>query len=176
MKILKWLLGLVIALAVVVFGGALLIDPAYQVERTVRVNAAPDRIDPLIDSSAGWAQWGVWYQRDPQMKVTEQVATRGTGAAWSWTSETQGNGAMRLTDVKPGQQVAYELSIEGFAPSQGEIVLAPEGDATNVTWRMHGTMDNLVGRWFGLFMDKLVGPDFEAGLANLKTLAEQPAG
>ncbi|MCP5271344.1 MAG: SRPBCC family protein [Burkholderiaceae bacterium] len=175
MKILKFLLGLVVLLAAAVFGGALLIDPAYEVSRSVQVQAAPEKIYPLVDSSAGWSRWGVWYQRDPQMKVTETGAARGAGAAWSWTSESQGNGAMTLTAAEPPQRVAYELRIDGFAPSQGDLTLVPDGAATRVTWRMHGTMDNLLGRWFGLFMERLVGPDFDAGLANLKALAEQPA-
>jgi hypothetical protein len=142
---------------------------------TVRVNASPDRIAALVDSSQGWSTWGVWYRRDPKMKVTETGPARGAGAAWSWISESQGNGAMRLTEVQPGRMVAYELTIEGFDPSQGDVTLTPEGHATHVTWHMHGTMGPGVARWFGLFMDRLVGPDFEAGLANLKALAETPA-
>ena len=175
MKLVKIALGLVVLFAAVVFGGALLIDPAYAVSRSVQVQAPPERVYALVDSSTGWARWGVWYQRDPQMKVTETGAARGAGAAWSWISESQGNGAMTLTAAEPPQRVAYELRIEGFAPSQGDLTLQPQGDGTRVTWRMHGTMDNGVGRWFGLFMDRLVGPDFDAGFANLKALADQPA-
>ena len=175
MKLVKIALGLVVLLVAAVLGGALLIDPAYAVSRSVQVQASPERVYALIDSSAGWARWGVWYRRDPQMKVTETGANRGAGAAWSWTSESQGSGAMTLTAAEPPQRVAYELRIEGFAPSQGDLTVEPDGAATRVTWRMHGTMDNLLGRWFGLFMERLVGPDFDAGLANLKALAEQPA-
>ena len=173
-KLLKWLLGLVAALALLVFGGALLIDPGYAVTRSVLVNTPPERIFPLVESPKGWARWGVWYRRDPQMQVTMSGAEHGAGAAWSWTSESQGNGAMRLTEVQPGQRVAYELAIEGFDPSQGDVTLTPEAGATRVTWRMQGRISSLPARWFGLFMDRLVGPDFVEGLANLKALAEQP--
>lgn len=174
MKLIKIALGLIVLLAAVVFGGALLIDPAYAVSRSVQVQAPPEKVYALVDSSAGWARWGVWYQRDPQMKVTDTGAARGAGAAWSWTSESQGNGAMTLTDVQPGQRVAYELRIKGFDASQRVIELAPMGSGTQVTWRMHGRMSSLMARWFGFFMDRLVGGDFEGGLANLKALAEQP--
>ena len=174
-KLLKWLLGLVAALALLVFGGALLIDPDYAVSRSVRVNAPPERIYPLLDSSQGWARWGVWYRQDPQMKVTATGADRGAGAAWSWVSDSQGNGAMRLTEARPGERVAYELTVEGFDPSQGDLTLVPEDGATRVTWRMQGRMGSLGFRWFALFMDRMVGPDFDAGLAQLKALAEQPA-
>lgn len=171
---LKLLAGLVIALVVLFFGGALMLPADYAVSRSVQVNAPPERIMPLIDSSKGWARWGVWYRKDPKMKISESGAPSGAGAAWSWTSESQGNGAMTLTEVQPGQRVAYELRIEGFDASQGAIELAPTGSATQVTWRMHGRMSSLSARWFGYFMDRLVGGDFEGGLSNLKALAEQP--
>ena len=80
MKLVKIALGLVVLLVAAVLGGALLIDPAYAVSRSVQVQASPERVYALIDSSAGWARWGVWYRRDPQMKVTETGATRGAGA------------------------------------------------------------------------------------------------
>lgn len=172
--LLKLLAALVIALAVLVFGGALMLPAEYAVSRSVQVNAAPERIMSLVDSPKGWARWGVWYRNDPKMKIVESGAASGAGAAWSWTSESQGNGAMTLTEVQPGQRVAYELRIEGFDPSQGAIELAPAGGGTQVTWRMHGRMGSLPARWFGFFMDRLVGGDFEGGLANLKALAEQP--
>ncbi len=175
MKILKFLLGLIVVLAGVLFGGALLIDPSYAVSRSVLVQAAPEKIFALVDSSRGWSRWGVWYRRDPQMKVTDSGAAQGAGAAWSWTSDSQGSGAMHLTEVQPPRRVAYELAIDDFDPSQGDLTLDPEAGATRVTWRMHGRMSSLIGRWFGLFMDRLVGPDFAAGLANLKALAEAPA-
>jgi uncharacterized protein YndB with AHSA1/START domain len=174
MKVLKLLLGVVAGLAVLVFGGAMLIDPGYAVTRSVLVNAPPERIYPLVESPKGWASWGVWYRRDPQMQVTKSGPEQGVGAAWSWTSESQGNGAMRLTEVQPGERVAYELAIEGFDPSQGDVTLRPEAGATRVTWHMHGRVSTLFARWFALFMERLVAPDFDAGLANLKALAEQP--
>lgn len=173
MKILKALLGLSTLLVGILLVGALAMSPDYAVSRTIVIKAPADKIYPLIDSSQGWASWGVWYRKDPQMQVKNSGAAQGVGAAWSWTSESQGNGSMKLTAALPGQKVTYELQIDDFDPSQGEITLTPEGGATRVTWRMNGRMGKLVFRWFGLFMDKLVGPDFEGGLANLKQLAEK---
>jgi Polyketide cyclase / dehydrase and lipid transport len=173
-KILRALAIALAALAALVFGGGMLLKEDYRVERSVVVNAPAEKIYPLLDSSKGWSSWGVWYRKDPQMQVIDTQAMQGVGAAWSWTSKSQGNGAMKLTQATPGQRVAYELSIEGFDPSTGELSLAPEGTQTKVTWVMQGRMSNTMGRWFGLFMDRLVGPDFEQGLTNLKDLAEKP--
>ncbi len=173
MRALKILLAVLMALAVLVFGGGLLLKKDYRVERSIVVKAPADKVYALIDSSQGWAKWGVWYQRDPKMQVTELKAGRGVGAEWKWTSESQGNGAMKLTAAVPSQKVGYELTVEGFDASSGELLLAPEGTNTRVIWVMQGRMSGPVSRWFGLFMDRLVGPDFEGGLVNLKSLAEK---
>lgn len=173
MKLLNALLALVAALLLIVFGGGQFLAADYRVERSTRVQAPPAKVYALIDSSKGWASWGVWYRRDPQMKVSESGSAQGVGAVWTWTSESQGNGRMKLTGAKPERKIAYELAIDDFDPSQGEIELTPEAGGTHVRWTMHGRMSNTIGRWFALFMDRLVGPDFETGLANLKQLAEK---
>lgn len=167
--------GLVLGLlALIVLGGGLLLKSAYRVERSVLVKAAPERIYAQIDSAAGWQRWGVWYRRDPQMQQSSSGPAQGAGASWTWTSKSQGNGSLRLTAAEAPHRVAYELRIEDFAPSTGELRLEPEGDSTRVIWLMQGDMGaNPIGRWAGLFMDRLVGPDFDAGLANLKQLSEQ---
>ena len=165
--------GSALLAAVLVIGGWLL-NPAYRVERSLLIHAPAERIYPHLDSSAGWQRWGVWYRRDTQMQITPQGERQGRGAAWQWTSSSQGNGRMELTEVDPGRRVAYVLQIDEFAPSQGELRLEPEGEATRVIWLMQGDVGaNPLNRWFALFMDRLVGPDFEAGLGHLKTLAEQ---
>ncbi len=172
MKLVQALVALVGGLILVLMVGSLMLSPDYAVSRSVLVNAPAAKIYPLIESSKGWASWGVWYRKDPQMQVTETGVEKGIGAAWRWKSESQGNGSMKLTAAVPDQKVGYELAIDDFDPSQGELSLAAEGQATRVTWTMQGHMSSRSGRWFALFMDKLVGPDFEAGLANLKQLAE----
>lgn len=165
--------GLALLVALLVLGGWLL-NPLYRVERSLLVNAPAERIYPHLDSPAGWQRWGVWYRRDAAMQVTTSGQPQGAGAAWSWTSASQGTGRLELTEVDPGRRVAYVLQIDDFAPSQGELRLEPEGTATRVIWLMQGDVGaNPLKRWLALFMDRLVGPDFEAGLGQLKTLVEQ---
>lgn len=173
MTILKWLLAIVALLALVVFGGGQFLRADYHVERSIVINAPADKVYGLIDSSKGWASWGVWYRKDPQMQVTDSGVSQGLGASWSWKSKTQGNGSLKLTTAEPGRKIAYELQMEDFDPSGGELLLSPEGSGTKVVWVCKGTMSNVVGRWFALFMDKMLGPDFEGGLANLKQVAEK---
>ena len=156
MRFLKISLAVVALLAMLLFGGGLLLKKDYRVERSVVVNAPADKVYALIDSGQGWARWGVWYQRDPKMQLTELNSVRGVGAAWSWKSESEGHGTMRLTAAVPGQKVGYDLAIEGFDASNGELLLASEAQGTRVIWVMQGRMTGPVSRWFGLFMDRLL--------------------
>ena len=82
---------------------------------------------------------------------------------------------MVFTGADPARRLAYELHFEDFdTVSAGELRFAPEAGGTRVTWVMNGDMGgNAMWRWMGLFADRMVGKDFEAGLANLKTLAEK---
>jgi len=175
MKILKVLGIVVVALAVVVFGGGLLISPKFHIERSVVVNAAPDKPYALVAEPRRWKEWTVWNQRDPAMKIEYFGAASGAGSGWAWKSASEGDGRMTLSAAEPGRQVAYDLYFPDMdSTSTGTLRFAPEGAATRVTWTMDGDMGtNPIGHWFGLVMDNMVGKDFDAGLARLKALAEK---
>lgn len=80
---------------------------------------------------------------------------------------------MEFSAVEPNERVGYILTIKDMTPATGDLKFAPEGAGTKVTWDMNGNAGmSPVFRWFGLFMDRMIGPDFEAGLNNLKKLAE----
>ncbi|MFZ6645584.1 SRPBCC family protein [Undibacterium sp. TJN25] len=175
MKIMKWLAGIVIALAVVLLITALALPDEYTVTRSVVINAPADKIYPLIAAPAEWKKWSVWNQRDPAMQMSFSGPPSGTGAAWEWQSKTQGNGGMKFTDATPPGKLAYELHFEGMGkPSSGAFTLEPQAGGTRVSWAMHGNSDGkLTMRLFGPFMDKIIGGDFDSGLKNLKKLVEQ---
>jgi carbon monoxide dehydrogenase subunit G len=82
---------------------------------------------------------------------------------------------MEFTAAVPNRRVDYSLAFQDFGmSSRGQLRLTPEGEGTRVTWTNEGDMGgNPVNRYFGLLMDRMVGPDFEAGLANLKAAAER---
>ncbi len=176
MRILKIVFGTVAVLALVLVGVALLLPPQVTVERQVLVQAPPEKVYPLVAAPRAWKDWSVWNRRDPQMQVRYSGPEAGQGAAWAWTSASEGNGEMRFTAAEAPRRVAYELRFEDWdSVSAGELRLAPEGGGTRVAWTMTANLGrNPVMRWMGLAMDRMVGPDFEAGLANLKALAEKP--
>jgi uncharacterized protein YndB with AHSA1/START domain len=174
MKWLKWLLVGVVALLLLFAAVSLALPSRFRVERSVAIAAPAEKVYPLIASPAQWKRWSVWNQRDPKMQIEYAGPPAGAGARWSWRSQTEGNGTMEFTEAVPGRQLAYRLSFPDVdMQSTGELRIERNGSGVRVNWSNEGEMGaNPVNRWFGLFMDRLVGPDFEAGLSNLKRLAE----
>ncbi len=178
MRIVKWLLGIVLALALVLWLGGMMLSPQFKVSRSLGINAPADKIYPLVVSPREWKRWSVWNQRDAAMKIDYSGPESGAGAAWDWTSASEGDGKMTFTAAEAGKRVAYDLYFPDFGTtSAGELVFAAESAnsrSTRVTWVMNGNMgSNPLFRWMTLFADGMVGKDFEGSLANLKTLAEK---
>ncbi|GAB3244062.1 SRPBCC family protein [Chitinimonas naiadis] len=175
MKLLKrvvvFVAGLVVLLVIIGF----LLPSHFAVQRSTVIQAPPEKIFAQIDAPAAWTTWTVWNRRDPAMKIEYSGPKQGLNAAWRWESATEGNGGMTFTAIEPGRQLTYRLEFPDMGMvSTGVLRLEPEGSATKVTWTNEGDMgNNPINRYFGLIMDKMVGPDFAAGLANLKEIVEK---
>jgi len=175
MKILKKLLLIVVVLVVLLAVIGLFLPSHYRVERSVTMRAKPDAIYAQISNFKNWLQWIAWNQtRYPDMQVTFDGPESGVGAGYSWDGKSSGQGTIKLTRAEPEKGIAYDLDFEhGKYKSRGEIILAPSGDSAKVTWTNEGDLGaNPVNRYFGLLMDKMMGPDFEEGLNNLKRKVE----
>lgn len=171
----KWTAVIVVLLAIGLIGGGMMLSPAFTVQRSLLVNAPPERVYAYVADPRGWKLWSIWTQRDPAMTIAYSGPASGAGAGWSWQSASEGNGAMTFTSVEPGRRVAFDLQLADLGTtSRGELRFAPEGSGTRVTWTMDGdTGSNPLYHWFALFADAIVGPDFAGGLENLKTVAEK---
>ena len=172
--LIKIIVGLtVLAAAVALIGFAL--PNQFKIERSTVIAAPAEKIYPLIAEPKNWPRWGVWNQRDPQMKVEFSGPASGTGAKWSWQSKSEGNGVMEFMAADPNKQINYQLTFADFSmTSHGVLSLTPEGTGTRILWTNEGEFGgNPLMRYFGLVMDRMVGKDYEAGLINLKTLAEK---
>ena len=174
-RLIKVALAVVGVLAGVLVGGGLMLPSTFTVTRSADIAAPPDEVYALVASPREWNRWAVWHQRDPGMKIDYTGPASGAGAGWSWKSASEGDGRMSFTEAEPGRRIAYELFFPDFGTtSTGALVLAPEGSGTKISWSIDGDMGgNPLARWLALAMDQLVGKDFEAGLANLKALAEK---
>jgi uncharacterized protein YndB with AHSA1/START domain len=174
MKVVKWMLIVVVGLVAVFLVGAMLITPTYKVERGIVINAPAKKIYPLVADPKAWKRWSIWDQREPNMKVAYSGAPAGQGAKWAWESK-DGKGSMEFTAAEPDKSLRYLLTfIDMGTTSTGAFTFRPEGNGTRVSWTNEGDMGgNPMMRWFAPFMEKMIGPDFDGGLANLKALAEK---
>lgn len=163
--------------------GALLIYAAtrpdsFHVQRTTRVQAPPDRIHALIDDLQRFNTWNPYLKKDPAMKSSYPgTTTKGPGASFAFAGNKQvGKGSMRIIESTPAERVTMALDM--IEPMQGhntvEFKLAPQGSATDVTWSIQGASP-FISKLFGIFidMDRMIGRDFETGLADLKAIAER---
>ncbi|MDO9062668.1 MAG: SRPBCC family protein [Bradyrhizobium sp.] len=167
---------LAIAIAVVLILAATRPD-TFAVQRAAIVKAPPERIFPLINDFRQWGNWSPYEHKDPAMKRTYSGAVRGNGAVYAWEGDKNvGTGRMEILEASAPSKIVIKLDF--FTPFEAhntaEFTMLPQDDATRVTWRMHGPAP-LMARIMHIFIniDKMVGKDFEAGLANLKRLAEK---
>ena len=172
----KILIVFAIALAVVLLLAAMKPD-TFRVERSASIKAPPEKIFPLIDDFHRWPAWSPWEKKDPAMKRTHSGAPAGKGAVYAWDGNKDvGKGRMEILESNPASKVAIKLDfIEPFeGHNTATFTLKPEGGATNVTWVMDGPAP-FISKLMQVFMnfDKMIGKDFEEGLANMKAAAEK---
>jgi len=174
------MLTVLIVIAVLVIGilvVAAMRPASFAVQRSAEMRAAPSAIYPLIADFREWPRWSPWEKLDPNMRRTLSGAASGTGAVYAWEGSSKvGAGRMEIRDVAPPSKVVIQLDF--IKPFEGhnvtEFALVPKGDSTDVQWAMRGPATFMM-KLMGLFMnmDKMIGRDFERGLANLKAAVEQ---
>ena len=148
----------------------------FTVERSATLPAPPQAVYSLLADFHEWPKWSPWEELDPDMERTHSGAQSGVGATYAWKGNKKaGEGRMEITEAVPGSRIAIDLDfLKPFRSTNKTLfTLVPEGAGTRVTWTMTGNRPLLM-RIFGLFfsMDKLVGKDFEKGLANLAKVAK----
>lgn len=174
---LKIIIATMILLVVTLLLYAATQSDTFRVERTAGINAPPDKVFALINDFHTWASWSPWEKKDPAMKKTHSGPPQGKGAALDWDGNKDvGTGRMEVLESIPSSKIRIKLDF--FKPFEAhntaEFTLTSKGESTDVTWAMYGPQPFMM-KVMGIVMnmDKMVGSDFEAGLANLKTLAEK---
>lgn len=168
----------VIAIAcIIVLMLALQKPVTFRVERKATIKAPADRIFEQINDLKAWEDWSPWEKKDPEMKHRYSASSVGSGAVCEWEGNRQvGTGRMEIAQsVRPKKVTISLLFLKPFrSRSTAELELEPEGDATVVTWRMHGPAI-LASRIMSVFvdMDEMIGRDFEDGLKNLRREVER---
>jgi hypothetical protein len=167
---------LAIAIAVILILAATKPD-TFRIERSAVISAPAEKIFAVLSDFHQWGGWSPWETRDPNMKRSYSGAERGKGAIYGWEGDKNvGTGRMEILEANTPSKLAIKLDF--FKPFEAhntaEFTMLPQGNATNVHWVMHGP-STFMSKVMGVFLnfDKMVGKDFEAGLANLKRLTEK---
>lgn len=170
------LLGL--AALVVLFIIIVVMQPSeFEVKRSTSIEAAPSKVFPLVNNLRMWPLWSPWEKLDPAMEKTFEGSGEGPGSSYSWNGNNKvGEGRNTILESKQDQLVHMRLDfVRPFKASNDvKFTFKPEGSGTHVNWAMTG-QKNFVFKAFGMFMDmdKMVGTDFEKGLAAMKVEAER---
>jgi hypothetical protein len=163
-------LGVVLALVVAT-------RPAeFVIQRSATFAARPEAAFALVNDFHKWNDWSPYAKLDPAMKVTYDGAPEGVGARYSWSGDGRiGEGRMTIVESKPAEKIAIDLEFMRpmAAKNLATFTFVPEGAGTRVTWAMAGR-NGFMGKAFSMLMnmDKMVGAQFDEGLASMKALAE----
>ena len=164
---------------VVIFIVIVALQPAdYKVVRSTAIAAPPAEIFSHINDLHKFQSWSPWAKVDPNCQYMYEGPPTGAGSAFSWTGNAAvGAGKMSIIESRANQLVRARLDFyKPFAGvGEAEYALSPNNGNTTVTWTMTGKK-NFITKAFGLFvsMDKMLGPQFEKGLATLKSISETP--
>ncbi|MSQ73339.1 MAG: polyketide cyclase [Betaproteobacteria bacterium] len=171
---------IIVVLIAGVLGVAATKPDVFRLQRTTSIGAPSETIFALINDFRSWVAWSPWENKDPAMARSYGTVASGKGAVYEWQGNRNvGQGRMEITQASLPSAVTIKLDfLKPFeAHNTVEFTLQPQGDATSVTWAMQGPTP-FFGKIMHVFvnMDRMVGKDFESGLANLKTVAEKQAG
>jgi hypothetical protein len=150
-----------------------------RIQRSAQINAPAEVVFSIINDLRRWGEWSPYDKRDPNMKKTFEGPSAGPGAVYTWNGNSQvGEGRLTIVESKPGELVSMRLEFSRPFKCDNEVNfrIVPSDGGTRVSWIMDGK-NNFMGKFMSLIMDmdKMVGTDFEHGLANLNTVAQAEA-
>lgn len=175
----KFILIALGAIVVLIGGFALIValkSPEFRMTRSVTMAAPPVAVFAQVNDFHKWEAWSPWAKLDPAAKNTFEGPAAGTGAIFRWAGNDQvGEGSMTITESRPNELVRMQLDFlkPMAATNSAEFTFVPTGNGTTVTWSMYGT-NSFICRAVCMFMDmdKMVGGQFEQGLASMKAIVE----
>lgn len=151
----------------------------YRVTRSITIAASPEAIHPHLADFHRWQAWSPWEKLDPEQSRTFSGPDSGVGAHYAWHGNKKvGEGTMEILESEAPSTVVVDLRF--IKPFKSTAItrfdIAADGGGSTVTWTMEGAK-TVVTRIMGVFksMDAMIGPDFESGLAQLKSTVEAPA-
>jgi effector-binding domain-containing protein len=180
MKALKWIsLGIVIFMILIIVV-AFFLPSHIHVERSVIIKAKPEQLYVLINNLHNWEQWSPWHKRDPEMHILYGDVIEGAGASYFWKSKHPqvGEGSLQIIQSRPYEYIETEMHFGDMGISKATFRFIPSDSGLKVVWSMDTDgkgvpwLMYIPSKYAGLFMDNMLGPEFESGLQSLRTLTE----
>ncbi len=173
----KQLLIVVVVIVAIICIRAATRPDTFRVERSIMIKAPPEKIFALINDFHNFGVWSPWERLDPNMTRSMTGAPSGKGAVYEWSGNAKaGAGRMEIIESTPFSRIQMRLDfLKPFASTNtAEYTFTPQGDSTRVTWAMYGPSP-FISKLMQVFvtMDKMIGGDFENGLAEMKAAAEK---
>lgn len=176
MRVLNRVLVGFVVIVVAVLSVGFVLPRQVHVERSATIDAPADVVFPLVNDLRQWERWTPWGKdRDPTVELSYSDPAAGKGAWYTWTSKEFGAGKLEIVDSQPNESIDMVLVFDDHGePAQCGFAFDSADGKTRVTWHFDADMGVWPpGRYLGLFMDRLLGGDYEKGLARLKDIAEQ---
>ena len=177
MKFIKWFLIVVALLLVTLAVIGFFLPKVAHVERSITINASRDAVFAQVNSFKNFNQWSPWFDKDPNANYQYSGPESGVGNSMSWNSDKKevGKGSQEIVESQYPSHVKAKL-LFGDDPNPGYATYTIEEityNQTKITWSFDADFgNNVVGRYFGLMMDGMLGPDYEKGLQSLKEKVE----
>ncbi len=175
MRLLRKLAVAILAIAVLIVAIAYLLPRQVHVERSIGIDSPRATVFTLVNSFKRFNEWSPWNSLDPNARYSYQGPAFGVGAKMTWEGDpkTMGSGSQEIIESKPLELVRTRLNFGAQGDATGQFALSQRGSSTEVTWEFDTDVGmNPVARYFGLLFDRMIGADYQKGLASLKTLAE----
>lgn len=174
-RFIKWVIGIVVALAIIFIAGAYVLPREAVLERQITIKAPPEKVFAIVGDLKRFNEFSPWAEMDPHTTYAFSGPEKGVGQKMSWQSAKLGNGSQTITAYVENRRVAADLDFGELGKAQASMELSPLGTDTGVTWGFKAPLTNPLERWMGLFYGRWVGGDYEKGLAKLKAVAEKEA-
>lgn len=150
----------------------LVLPSQFSMSRTITIEASVSTIFTRLTDLNEYIKWNPFPEGDPTN--TAQVSGSGIGSYLVWKGEKTGEGKMTITTIEPEQKIGIKM--EFYKPMTGEGVVhwmtkSISDTKTEMTWTFNQDL-NYFNRYFGLFMEAMMGKHFEKGLSNFKILIE----
>jgi hypothetical protein len=169
----RFILGL-LTLGLILVGVAFALPSQVTVARSIVINAPESATFPYLNNLHKFADWAPWTTRDPELRIAYSGPESGKGARAKWESSKPaiGTGVMEIYESEPNNRVDLVVDLNGLEGTSFYDI-APSGSGSKVTWGFgYNAGTSPIGRWKGLMLDRLIGPEFQVGLVKLKEKVE----